>query len=45
MDTNGHERLKFTQMDSRPFAFYEYFTGGGKARLGLGSAWALKIWP
>ena len=39
VDINGHERLKFTQMDSQPFTTYEFFAGGGMARLGLGSAW------
>jgi DNA (cytosine-5)-methyltransferase 1 len=39
VDMNGHERLKFTQMDLHPLAFYEFFAGGGMARIGLGSAW------
>jgi DNA (cytosine-5)-methyltransferase 1 len=39
VDRNGHERLEFTQMDSQPFTSYEFFAGGGMARLGLGSAW------
>lgn len=39
VDMSGHERLNFTQMDSQPFTSYEFFAGGGMARLGLGSDW------
>jgi DNA (cytosine-5)-methyltransferase 1 len=39
VDKNDHKRLNFTQMDSHPFTSYEFFAGGGMARLGLGSAW------
>ncbi len=36
MDVNGHE---FSQMESQKFPFFEFFAGGGMARLGLGSDW------
>ncbi len=36
---NSRERLKFSHMESQPFPFYEFFAGGGMARLGLGPAW------
>ena len=39
MDINGRERVKFSQMEPQPFPFYEFFAGGGMARLGLGSDW------
>jgi DNA (cytosine-5)-methyltransferase 1 len=39
MDMTGLERVKFSQMQSQQFPFYEFFAGGGMARLGLGSAW------
>ena len=39
MDTNGWERVKFSQMVPQQFPFYEFFAGGGMARLGLGSEW------
>ena len=32
-------RLKSNRMAAERFAFYEFFAGGGMARLGLGSAW------
>lgn len=35
MDMSGKGPLKFTQMDLQPLAFYEFFAGGGMARLGL----------
>jgi DNA (cytosine-5)-methyltransferase 1 len=38
MDSNGQERSKFTQMNPQAFTTYEFFAGGGMARLGLGSA-------
>jgi hypothetical protein len=42
MDTNGGERLKFTQMESQPYAFYEFFAWrNGSARLGFGLAMRL----
>ena len=34
----GSFRLDLGSM-SRPLTFYEFFAGGGMARLGLGSAW------
>lgn len=39
MDIYDDEQLNFSQMDSQPFISYEFFAGGGMARLGLGSAW------
>ncbi len=39
MDMNGHERIKLTQMEAGQHPFYEFFAGGGMARLGLGAAW------
>jgi DNA (cytosine-5)-methyltransferase 1 len=39
MDIDVRDRLKFSQMGSQEFAFYEFFAGGGLARLGLGAAW------
>lgn len=39
MDINGHKTVKFRQMEPQQFPFYEFFAGGGMARLGLGPAW------
>jgi DNA (cytosine-5)-methyltransferase 1 len=39
MDMSSHERSAFSQMDSQTFITYEFFAGGGMARLGLGSGW------
>lgn len=39
MDIDGRQRLEFSQMRSQTFPFYEFFAGGGMARLGLGPAW------
>jgi DNA (cytosine-5)-methyltransferase 1 len=39
MDMGGREQVKFSQMESEQFPFYEFFAGGGMARIGLGSAW------
>jgi DNA (cytosine-5)-methyltransferase 1 len=39
MDTNRQETVKFIQMEPQQFPFYEFFAGGGMARLGLGSEW------
>ena len=39
MDITGRERVKFSQMEPQQFPFYEFFAGGGMARLGLGSGW------
>lgn len=39
MVIDGHENLKSSQLESPPYPFYEFFAGGGMARLGLGSAW------
>ena len=39
IDMNGLERLNFTQMDPQALTSYEFFAGGGMARLGLDSAW------
>jgi DNA (cytosine-5)-methyltransferase 1 len=39
VDTHRQERIKFIQMEPQQYAFYEFFAGGGMARLGLGSAW------
>jgi DNA (cytosine-5)-methyltransferase 1 len=36
---DARDQLKFTQMGSQQFAFYEFFAGGGMARLGLGADW------
>src|SRR5713226_7914548 len=33
------EQLKSNRMAPEQFAFYEFFAGGGMARLGLGAAW------
>ena len=38
MDTASRKRLKCTKVTTPP-TFYEFFAGGGMARLGLGSAW------
>lgn len=38
MDSAAAERLKCSRMKSLP-TFYEFFAGGGMARLGLGPAW------
>ena len=40
MDINGHGTVKFSQMEPQQFPFYEFFAGGGMARLGLGSDWS-----
>jgi DNA (cytosine-5)-methyltransferase 1 len=39
LDIGSREQLKLTQMDTPPFPFYEFFAGGGLARIGLGPAW------
>jgi DNA (cytosine-5)-methyltransferase 1 len=39
IDMDVRDRLKFSQMGSQQFAFYEFFAGGGMARLGLGADW------
>lgn len=39
MDTSGHKTVEFSQMERSQFPFYEFFAGGGMARLGLGSDW------
>lgn len=39
VDMDACDRLKFTQMGSQQLAFYEFFAGGGMARLGLGADW------
>src|ERR1700722_17331648 len=39
MDIGGNERGKFMQMESLQLPFFEFFSGGGMARLGLGSEW------
>ncbi len=39
VDMDVRNRLEFIQMGSQQFAFYEFFAGGGMARLGLGAAW------
>jgi hypothetical protein len=44
VDTNPHESVKFSQMESQQYALCELFAGGGMDRLGLGSAWNCKFW-
>ncbi len=39
VDTWEFERLKFDRMAAGQFTFYEFFAGGGMARLGLGPRW------
>jgi hypothetical protein len=39
VDMKRHEGLISSQMEPQQLAFYEFFAGGGMARLGLGSAW------
>jgi site-specific DNA-cytosine methylase len=36
MNTERHKR---SNMAGRPFTFFEFFAGGGMARLGLGDKW------
>ncbi len=39
LDMKDCEQLKSNRMAPEQFAFYEFFAGGGMARLGLGAAW------
>jgi DNA-methyltransferase (dcm) len=39
MDARLQERLEFNKMNSGRFPFYEFFAGGGMARIGLGPSW------
>src|SRR5579862_9274608 len=38
MDARQRQQVKSNAM-AAPFTFYEFFAGGGMARIGLGSAW------
>ena len=39
MDSTAPERLEFNQMATQRLTFYEFFAGGGMARIGLGPDW------
>ena len=39
MDRDRNERLQFYRMRPQPLTFFEFFAGGGMARLGLGAEW------
>ena len=39
MDRDRNERLQFNRMRLRPLTLFEFFAGGGMARLGLGADW------
>ena len=39
LDMKDDEQLKSNRMAGERFAFYEFFAGGGMARLGLGGPW------
>jgi DNA (cytosine-5)-methyltransferase 1 len=38
MDVRHHQQVK-SNLVAAPFSFYEFFAGGGMARIGLGSGW------
>ncbi|MEO8659064.1 MAG: DNA (cytosine-5-)-methyltransferase [Bryobacteraceae bacterium] len=39
VDFNRRRTVNFSQMEPKQFQFFEFFAGGGMARLGLGSDW------
>jgi DNA (cytosine-5)-methyltransferase 1 len=39
MDSRFQERLKFEQVEKTRLTWYEFFAGGGMARLGMGEDW------
>ena len=39
LDMRECEQLESNRMSGEQFAFYEFFAGGGMARLGLGASW------
>lgn len=39
VDMHVRDQLEFSKMGLQQLAFYEFFAGGGMARLGLGEAW------
>lgn len=39
MDTQRQQRVESNRVVEAPFTFYEFFAGGGMARLGLGPDW------
>src|SRR6516162_9413196 len=39
MDTTSRQGLEFGEMEQSRLTWYEFFAGGGMARIGLGSEW------